>query len=161
MYASSCANACDEILAAAHEQHAACLGQVEPLVRVERDRVGSVEPGEQVPGRRRRRRGKAVGAVDVEPDTRSAQTSASAPIGSTAPVSVVPAVATTATGTRPAARSAAIAAATASGHEPPLAVDRQRADVRGADAEQLGRTLDRVVRLLGAVERRLDAPPSP
>ena len=47
---------------------AAGLRQEEPLVGVERHRVGSLEPGEQVPGGRRRRGRDAVGAVDVEPD---------------------------------------------------------------------------------------------
>ncbi len=42
---------------------------------------------------------------------RSVQMPASSPIGSTAPVSVVPAVATTATGVMPAATSASMAAA--------------------------------------------------
>ena len=46
---------------------------------------------------------------------RSSQTSAIASSGSTAPVSVVPAVATTATGVTPAATSRSIASASASG----------------------------------------------
>ena len=58
----------DEIAAAADEQHAARLREIEPLVRVERHGVGPVEPGEEVPGRRGRRRRKTVGAVDVKPD---------------------------------------------------------------------------------------------
>ena len=70
MYASSCANAWIEVVAAADEQHATRLRQVEPLVRVERDRVGAVEAGEEMAGRRRRRGGQPVGAVDVEPDAR-------------------------------------------------------------------------------------------
>ena len=42
---------------------------VEPLVRVERDRVGELESGERLRGPRSREAGeRAVGAVDVQPD---------------------------------------------------------------------------------------------
>ncbi len=44
------------------------LRQVEPLVRVDRERVDALEPAEQGSARRRGRRGGAVGAVDVHPD---------------------------------------------------------------------------------------------
>ena len=57
-----------QVLAPADEDDAAGLRQVQPLVRVERHGVGPLEPGEERPGRRRRRRGDAVRAVDVEPD---------------------------------------------------------------------------------------------
>ena len=50
---------------AAHHD-AARLRQVEPLVRVHRARVGSFQPGEELGPNRGR--GKAVRAVDVEPD---------------------------------------------------------------------------------------------
>ena len=43
------------------------FGQVEPLVRVDRDRVGALEPAEERRGAGRRGRGSAVRAVDVEP----------------------------------------------------------------------------------------------
>ena len=42
-------------------------------------------------------------------------------------------------------------------HEPPVPVDRQCAHVAGAEPEDLGRPLNRVVRLLRAVERRRGA----
>ena len=58
----------EEVLAAADEKNAAGLRKVEPLVRVERDRVDAVEPGEQVRRRGSRRRRQPVGAVDVQPD---------------------------------------------------------------------------------------------
>ena len=151
----------EEVLAAPHEQDAAGLRQAEPLVGVERDRVGAVEPREEVAGRRGRRRRQPVRAVDVEPDALASQTSASASIGSTAPVRVVPAVATTATGTRPAARSARIASATASGgirRSPSIGSERT---LLGAEPEDLGRALDRVVGLVRAVERRGGAAEAP
>ena len=52
----------------AHEDAADGLRQVEPLVRVDRERVDAVEAREQRGARRRGRRGRAVGAVDVQPD---------------------------------------------------------------------------------------------
>ena len=58
----------EEVLAAAHEQDAAGLRQVEPLVGVERHRVDPVEAGEEVAGGRCGRGGEPVGAVDVQPD---------------------------------------------------------------------------------------------
>ena len=68
-------------------------------------------------------------------------------------MSVVPAVATTATGTMPSARSASIAAATASGRRRLSASIGSARTYRGADPEQLGGPDDRVVDLGGAVER--------
>ena len=58
----------EEVLAAPDEEDAAGFREEEPLVGVERDRVGSIEAGEEVGRRGRRRRGQPVGAVDVEPD---------------------------------------------------------------------------------------------
>ena len=135
MYASSCANAAKRSSRRADEQDAAGLRQEEPLVRVERDRVGALE--------RRRTGGRSTGPPPPAARTRrrraarrprSTHTSASASIGSTAPVSVVPAVATTATGTRPAARSARIASATRPGRSRRSPSIGERAHVRRSRA---------------------------
>ena len=64
----------DQVVAVADEEHAARLRQVEPLVRVERDRVGAVEAGEEMAGRRRRGSGQPVGAVHVQPDAQPRRT---------------------------------------------------------------------------------------
>ena len=79
--------------------------------------------------------------------------SAIASSGSIAPVSVVPAVATTAIGVTPSARSRSIASASAVGFEPALGAERDRPQVRRADAERLDGPGDRVVHLLRAVDR--------
>ncbi len=84
---------------------------------------------------------------------RSSQMSAIASSGSIAPVSVVPAVATTAIGVTPSARSRSIASARAPGCEPAFGAERDRAQVRRADAERLDRPGDRVMHLLRAVDR--------
>ena len=52
---------------APHEHDAACLREEQPLVRVERHRVGAVETGEEVPADGVDAAGNAVRAVDVEP----------------------------------------------------------------------------------------------
>ena len=44
------------------------LREVEPLVRIDRDRVRPLEPAEEVGGARGRGRGSAIGSVDVHPD---------------------------------------------------------------------------------------------
>ena len=54
--------------AVAHEQAAALVRLVEPLVRVERDRVGEREPAERVAAALGQHGEAAVGRVDVEPD---------------------------------------------------------------------------------------------
>ena len=121
---------------------------------VERDRVDPVEPGEQVPRGGCRRRGKAVGAVDVQPDA-----GLLADVGERAD-RVDGAGQRRAGGRDDRDRDAARGTIGADRlldrlrDEAPVLVDRQRADVLGADPEDLGGALDRVVRLLGAVERR-------
>ena len=100
-------------------------------------------------GGRRRRGGDAVGAVDVEPDVpRLADVGERRRCGSTAPVSVVPAVAMTATGAMPAARSASIASATASGTS------------RRSSSSGSARTSRRRARAARRRERRSSAPRS-
>jgi hypothetical protein len=74
-------------------------------VGVDGEGVGAVDPGEPRPRRARRRRRQAVGAVDVQPDVVLGADVGDLRNGSTAPVSAVPAVATTATGTIPRLRS--------------------------------------------------------
>ena len=49
------------------EQHAAGLGHVQPLVRVDGRRVGALKAGEARPGPRGAGRRQPVGAVDVQP----------------------------------------------------------------------------------------------
>ena len=51
----------------ADEEDATGLGHEQPLVRVDGDRVGPVQPGEEVTDEVRARRRHAVSAVDVEP----------------------------------------------------------------------------------------------
>ena len=92
-----------------HQHDPARLRQVEPLVRVDRHGVGALEPR-----KRSAWVGTAAAGSPYAPSTwshtpRSAHTSAIASIGSIAPVRVVPAVATTATGVTPAATSRSIA----------------------------------------------------
>jgi len=49
----------------AHEQRAALVGLVEPLVRIQRDRVGRLDPAQQVAPALGQRREAAVCRVDV------------------------------------------------------------------------------------------------
>ena len=143
-----------EPLGLAHHEHAAGLGHEQPLVRVHGHGVGAGEAAEERRVALHERGRQAVGAVDVQPHApRCAQTSASSSIGSTAPVSVVPALATTAIGATPAARSASIASAQASTCMRRLRVDRDAAHAVAPDAEQLGRALDRLVHVGGGIER--------
>ena len=51
----------------AHEEAAALVRLVQPLVRVERDRVGELDPGERLAAALGQRREAPVGRVDVEP----------------------------------------------------------------------------------------------
>ena len=76
------------------DQHAADGERhVQPLVRVERDRVGPLDPGEQRPQLGDQHRRRSVGAVDVEPEVLGLDRCRRAPpSGSIEPVAVVPAV---------------------------------------------------------------------
>ena len=85
----------------------------------------------------------------------SAHTSASAGSGSTAPVEVVPAVAATQNGTRPAARSASTAAPTARGRQPEVGVRLDHAELLAREAEHAQRARHRRVPLVGHVGDRL------
>ena len=87
---------------------ATCARRGSPSRRGRGPRTGAPRARSPPPGARRRRR---RGARPV----RGSQTSAIASSGSIAPVSVVPALATTAIGATPSARSASIAAASSSG----------------------------------------------
>ncbi len=154
MYASSCGERLDEIVTAPHEQHPTGLGKVEPLVGIERDRVGPVETGEKVGGRGRGGGGETVGSVDVEPDA-----GFGADVGEPAD-RVDSARQRGARGGDDRDRDApgcAISpdrAGNRLGNEPTIAVDREGPHVGRADPEQLRRALDRVMRLLRAVDRR-------
>ncbi len=74
-------------------------------------------------------------------------------MSSTAPVSVVPAVATTATGMTPCAAVLGDRLGARVDVHAPAGVDRDRADLTAADAEHLGGAAHGVVRLRGAVQR--------
>ena len=81
------------------EQRAAVDRYVQPLVRVEGQRIRALHAREQVTTVRVRGRGRAVGAVDVEPEVElPRRRSAIASSRSTAPVAVVPPVPTTQNG---------------------------------------------------------------
>jgi hypothetical protein len=84
-------------------------------VGVEGERVGLLDPGQQLPPAGGKDGWGPEGAVDVEPQPLGPAQPASSASGSTLPVLVVPEVATTQNGRRPAARSAATAAATVAG----------------------------------------------
>ena len=58
-----------EVRVAANEHDAACLGEIQPLVGVQRHRVRALEAREEVPGGRCGRCRQAVRPVHVEPDT--------------------------------------------------------------------------------------------
>ena len=143
-----------EGVAVADQQHAAGLRHVQPLVRVDGRRVDAVEPVEQVPGERGRRGRQPVGAVDVQPHVARRADVGRAPRGRRRRRSAsCPAVATTATGTTPARRSASIAAAQAPRIHAAVGVDAgSTRTLRAADPEHLGGAVDRVVRLGRAVE---------
>ena len=134
-------------------------------MRVERDRVGPVETGEQVPGRRSRRGGKAVGSVDVKPDSgRCADIRER--------VDRIAGAGQRGSGGRD-DRDGGTARGTIRGdrgldrlgNEASICVDRQRSHVPRADPQKLGSPFDRVVRLVRAVQRRRHAsepvPPRP
>ena len=70
-----------------------------------------------------------------------------------APVSVVPAVATTAIGVRAGGAILSDRRLDRLGNETPVGVDRERPHVARSDSEKLRGALDRVVRLLRAVDR--------
>ena len=57
----------EEVLAATHDERADVVGLEEPLVRIDRDRVGELEAGHALRVARRQPRGAAVGGVHVEP----------------------------------------------------------------------------------------------
>ena len=121
----------DQVIAVADEEHATRLRQVEPLVRVEGDRVGAVEAGEEMAGRRRRGSGQPIGAVHVQPDAQLGADVGERTDRIDRAGERRPAVATTATGTRPSARSARIASRTASGgslRSPSIGSDRTFAE---------------------------------
>ena len=94
----------------ADQDGAGLVGLEQPLVRVDRQRIGALYPGQRLPARLAQRGGGSVGAVDVEPQSLCRAQVRQPGSGSTAPLLVVPALATTANGVRPAARSAATAA---------------------------------------------------
>ena len=153
-YPCSCAKAPASASASRTRTTPHAFGQVEPLVRVDRapnrraraPRTGPRCDRRPPAARTRRRRGARRRAP------RRRRRSAS--IGSIAPVSVVPAVATTATGVTPAATSRSIASAgaprAASGAASSIGMSRRLVD---SDPQQLDRAGDRVVHLRGAVDR--------
>ena len=56
-----------EHLAVGHQQRARAIGQKQALVRVERERIGLRQPGEQGPQLRAHVKERAVRAIDVVP----------------------------------------------------------------------------------------------
>ena len=93
----------------AHQRAAGFERRVEPLVRIDGDRVRAGSAPRRSSGASGTRRGEAaVRAIDVEPDAVLPAERAISGSGSTAPVLTDPAVPTTRNGTSPAARSASI-----------------------------------------------------
>ena len=84
-------------------------------MRIEHHRVGALDPPQQPSTLLGEQEEPAVRGVHVVPAALPRGESAIASSGSTAPVSVVPAAAMTSQGRSPAARSAAMASASASG----------------------------------------------
>ena len=76
--------------AVAHEEAAALVRLVEPLVRIERDRVCELDPGERLAAALGQRREAAVGGVDVQPRAALAADLGDLGSGSIAPVLVLP-----------------------------------------------------------------------
>ena len=146
-----------QVLVAAYQHHPAGLRQEEPLVRVERHRVGPVETREEVSGGRSRSGRDAVGPVDVEPDA-----ALLADVGER-PDRVDRAGQRRAGGGddgdgRDTRRAVCLDRGVDRVRaEPPRVVHLQGAHVVGADPEELRRSDDGVVRLLRAVERRSGA----
>ena len=141
----------------AHQHRARLVGLEEPLVRVDHQRVRSLDARERraarvrqapPPPRRRRRRGTTA------PPPRTA--TASSPSGSIAPVFVVPAFATTANGVRPAARSAAIGGSHGSDRQPEPRIRPQHPHL--ALPHHLQVPQDRAVRLVATCTRRRPPP---
>ena len=134
------------------EQDAARLGHEQPLVGVDRHGIGPLEAGEQHGGGAGGRGRKAVGAVHVQPDA-----------SLRADLCQLLERVDGARQRRPcrcddgnrddARRAVGVHGRGGVGrHQLPLRVDRERADTRGADAEELGGARDRVVRLARAVD---------
>ena len=140
-----------EQVALAHQQRAALDRLVEPLVRVERDRVRQLDARAAPRGRVRsapRSRRRRASTCSHTPCSR--QTAASSSSGSTAPVFVAPAAAATNSGRGPAAASASIARRRARrGRSRMARVGRQHPHLVGAEAEQARRARERRVRLVG------------
>ena len=100
----------------AHEHAADVVRNVEPLVKVERDRVRVLDAAEQMPKSRGHDERRAERAVHVQPERLApSRCVTSASRSSIAPVFTVPAVAMMQIGRLPAARSSAIARSSAAG----------------------------------------------
>ncbi len=139
--------------AVADEQAAALVRLVEPLVRVERDRVGAARARRAARGRARVRTANPPYAASTCSQTfRSRQSGASSASGSTAPVLVAPPFATTKE--REPARSLVgrDRRRERRGLEPQVVVDRQHAHLVRPEAEDARRSADRRVRLVGGVD---------
>ena len=137
-----------EVLATPHEHDPAGLGQVQPLVRVDRDRVGPLESRERGSHRRYPGRRQPIRAVDVEPDA-----ALLADVGE--PVDRVDRTGERRAGRRDDrdrcdARAEIFVdrGSDAPWIEPPRVVVGERAEVLRPDAEDLDRARDRVVRVL-------------
>ena len=127
----------------ANERAAGLERRVEPLVRIDRDRVGAAIAARSAGAPGRSRRERAVRAVDVEPESAaSRQTRAISGSGSTAPVLTVPAVPTTRNGRWPAARSSRSCRRSASTSMRCRASDGDPAERAGAEPEEIRRFLN-------------------
>ena len=115
----------------AHEHAAALERLVEPLVRVERDRVGELDAPAARAAALGQRREAAVGPVDVQPDAVLAAELGELGSGSTAPVFVAPAARRDEQRRRPARDVGLDRRGERAGREPERVVDRQHAHLAG------------------------------
>ena len=121
-------------------------------MRVERDRVGELDPAQRPAPALGQRREAAVGGVDVQPRAVPRQISASSGSGSIAPVLVEPALTDTNSGRAPRGGVGGQRAGQQVGAHAVLLVDRQHLHLVGAEAERARRPRERRVRLVGDVD---------
>ena len=147
-------------LAVAHEQRPEAVGQEEPLVGVERDRVALLDPAQQRLAARREAEEAAVRGVGVGPQAVLARDRGRPrAAGRRRRCSSCRRWRRRGTAAGPRARSSRTASSSAVGTSRKPRVRRERAQARPREAGEARRLRDAVVRLLGEVDRRRPGSP--
>ena len=142
-------------LRVAHEVRGAVDRHAQPLVRIHHQRIGELHAIPQLAALGQDHRRARHRRVHVQPQLLArARRCAMSASGSKAVVAVVPQVATMAQGSRPAARSSTMAAASASARMSKLLIHRNHAQVLAAEPGEQRGLLHRAVRLRGHVHHQ-------